>query len=402
MRSIILLFPFCSGVFLEATPKPTHAPPIWHASNPSSFAYHDLQSNYWDLYPRGDAVAIESIAPLEDGVGFHLKLVSEDPDISGFVYSINGGEEIMSRNGSVQVTFEDGHTLKNYFTERRELEIAGLRKDGTRSRTYHLATQFYPSERYQAAGRIQDGHGRIHIRESDLNFARSRPDDFILETPTEADITFATETWGHLLNPSQSPYEQARALATALVHELTPHRGTPSDVMDTLDPFDQYRRLIAGEDACWCANIATVFAHANNAFGIPTRFIIMRHQLFPPPAPGKDGYEILMATGHTTNEVFDRQQGQWIWMDLTYNIWGAYLGEEGPLNMLELHSALNEPARFRQLEADLYDPETDTLSRIRVAEHPVRIRLRNAFKQDQLFRYMRRPDTGTQVTSARR
>ncbi len=387
------LFCFLMGAtgLLAGQPQPTHAPPIWHSPQPA-FEYHDFASKYWDLYPRGDAVLIGGIYPLEDGTGFTLQLASDDPEIESYAYTINGGAEQVTETGRIRVEFEDNHTLEDFSNERRELEIFGLKQDESRSRAYHLATMFFPKENYLSRGRIKDGHSRIHIRETDLNFARSRLSDWVLEQPDEADMAFAHETWGGLFTSEMDDYEQARVLASRLVTELTPHRGTPSNALDALGPFDQYRRLMAGEDKCWCANMAMVFAHANNVFGSPTRFILMRHQLFPGPPTGEEGYEILLAAGHTTNEVFSHDRKRWIWMDLSFNIWGAYLGEEGPLNMMEVHRAVNSPERFERLYADIFDPETQTLSRVRILDHPIHIKLRNVFKQDQLFRYMRHPE----------
>lgn len=391
---LLLLALVCTGPALlaeAAPPRPTHAPPVWNSSNPPFFAYEDLVSNYWELYPRGEDVVIESILPLEEGVGLTLLLRSSDPDFSHFVYTIDDGPEKTSPDGRIDLVFEDNHTLENYHDERRELRIRVIDSAGDSIGSHYLNANFYPMERYHARGRTKDGHGRIHIRETDMEMATSPVEDWILDEPDAEAVAFARKTWGHLIDPDKTPYENARSLAQSLVHELTPHRGTPSNVMDGLDPFSQYRRLIAGDDKCWCANISEIFSYACNAFGIPTRFIIMRHQLYPPPADGVNGYEILMATGHTTNEVFDRASGAWIWMDLTYNTFGAWLGEQGPLNMLEFHRFLNQPRDIVDLQVDVYDPGTDRVQRLPLLETDLIDRVRNAFKQDQLFRYMRRP-----------
>jgi hypothetical protein len=373
-------------------PQPTHAPPVWNSSNPPFFAYEDLVANYWELYPRGEDVVIKSIAPLTDGVGLVLTLQSSDPHFDHFQYTLDAGEEQVSRDGHIRLAFEDDHTLEDYAVERRELRVQVVNKDGSQGPSHFLNANFYPLEMYHARGRTKDGHGRIHIRETDMEMATSPVEDWILDEPDSEAIAFAQKTWGHLIDPAKTPWANARALAQAIVHDLTPHRGTPSNVMDGLDPFAQYRRLIAGEDHCWCANISEIFSYASNAFGIPTRFIIMRHQLYPPPADGINGVEILMATGHTTNEVFDAATGAWIWMDLTYNTLGAWLGDHGPLNMLEFHRFLNQPRDLPHLQVDVYDPDTDSVKRASLLESGLLDRVNNAFKQDQLFRYMRRPE----------
>lgn len=386
----------------SAIPQPTHAPPEWNSSNPPFFAYEDLVSNYWELYPRGEDVVMESIYPLKNGVGLTLKLRSGSPGFRHFLYAIDGGKKKKSSDGVISLVFEDDHTIEDFVVERRELRVWTVDANGPSEEAHYLNANFYPSEMYHARGRTVDGHGRIHIRESSIEMATSPVSDWILDEPDAKAIAFAKDTWGHLVDPAKAPYANARALAGAIVHELTPHRGTPSNVMDGLDPFSQYRRLIAGKDRCWCANIAEIFSYACASFDIPARFIIMRHQLYPPPQQGEEGYEILMATGHTTSEVFDQATGSWIWMDLTYNIFGAWLGEQGPLNMLEFHRFLNNPKQYEAIEIEVYDPETDSISRIPLHKSALADRTLNAFKQDQLFRYMRKPqrDTGksTQVS----
>ena len=394
MRFFLLISFLSASLASAEPPKPTHAPPIWHSPKPA-FEYHDLSSNYWDLYPRGDAVMIETIYPLEDAPGYNLVLTSDDPEIQTFVYTMNGGAEVKTKSGVIRVEFEDNNTMEDFANERQEFVIFGVKKDGSRSKGYNLATMFFPKENYLSRGRIKDGHSRIQIRETDLNFARSRLEDWVLEQPDEADMAFAHKTWGDLFTEDMDDYAAARTLANSLVTELNPHRGTPSNTLDSLGPFDQYRRLMAGEDKCWCANMAMVFSHANNVFGTPTRFILMRHQLFPGPPTGEEGVEILLAGGHTTNEIFSHDHRRWIWMDMSFNIWGAYLGEEGPLNMMEVHRAVNSPERFERLFADIFDPETQTMERVRIADHPIQIKMRNVFKQDQLFRYMRHPEASS-------
>jgi len=389
-----MVFPLVAAVHVGwgEAPRPTHAPAVWNSSNPPFFAYEDLVSNYWELYPRGEDVVIQSIVPAEKGVGLILTLRSSDPEFDHFLYTIDNGPEKKSLDGRIALLFEDNHTLQDFSVERRELRVHVVTEDGGKGPGHFLNSNFYPMEMYHARGRTKDGHGRIHIRETDMEMATSPVEDWILDQPDAEAIAFARETWGHLVDADRTPYENARSLARSIVHDLTPHRGTPSNVMDGLDPFAQYRRLMAGEDRCWCANISEIFSYACNAFGIPTRFIIMRHQLYPPPADGVNGYEVLMATGHTTNEVFDAATGSWIWMDLTYNTLGAWLGDQGPLNMLEFHRFLNQPRDLPQLVVDVYDPDSDTVQRESLLQSGLLDRVNNAFKQDQLFRYMRKPD----------
>ncbi len=58
---------------------------------------------------------------------------------------------------------------------------------------------------------------------------------------------------------------------------------------------------------------------------------------------------------HSTTEIFDDRLNQWIWIDHTYNVLGAYLGEEGPLNMAEFSLFLNQDERRKRLRVLFYN-----------------------------------------------
>lgn len=372
-------------------PKPTHAPPIWHSNHPPVFSYADLESNFWELYPRGEDLVLESVLPLLDATGLELRLRSERSDLSHYRVSINGSEEEMNQEGVIRVTFEDNHTLEENHPETRIVSIRVVGTDGKPSSAYQMRFSFSPKERYLSNGQKKNAHSRIQIQQSDIKMARSSVGDWILDEPTEEERAWAADKWGRLIQPDRSGYENARALGKSLLDDLNPHRGTPSDRMNEVKPFEQYERLVSGRDHCWCANLAEIFSYACNSLGIPARFIIMRHQLFPPPEDINAGFEVMLAGGHTTMEIFSPENGQWNWMDMSHNALGAYLGEEGPLSMLELHHFLNQPARLERLRVDFYDSEKKEVERVPVLESEKLPNFLNAFKQDQLFRYLRRP-----------
>jgi hypothetical protein len=145
---------------------------------------------------------------------------------------------------------------------------------------------------------------------------------------------------------------------------------------------------MADKDRLWCGNIAAIFTYACNALGIPCRSVGMRHQYYPLPEDG-EGYEVLMAEGHSTTEIFSEALNAWVWMDLTFYIWGAYLGEEGPLNLAELYRYLNIPSRLGRLRIVTYDPATGVEATLPVLGSEKQKGLQNYLKQDQIFKYTR-------------
>lgn len=376
---------------MQKYPTPNSQPVVWNSSHPPAFAYADHHTNEQDLYPGAETEYIESFAPVDPGIGVTVRLASSRNDFHHFTCSVDGAPAEPCPDGRLVIRFDPEASARVPDLQRRETRIEVINTNGEKTASHYLHINHVPSALYRARGRIEDGYGRILVRETDLNLKSSPVEDWILDQPTPDEVEFARTTWGASLAGLDSDFDRARAIGTQLVRELDSHRGTPSDTMDQVRPFTQYRRLITGEDLAWCSNLAEILVHACNALDIPTRYIVMGHIVCPRELSGAEDYSIMLTTGHTTTEVFDRRDGQWCWMDLTYNALGLWLGEEGPLNMLELHRFVNQPARLRRLQIDLCDPATGIVTRTPLAESPLGERIRNAFRQDQIFRYMRRP-----------
>jgi hypothetical protein len=209
-------------------------------------------------------------------------------------------------------------------------------------------------------------------------------DDWITDRPSPADVAFAAKTWGKSIAGAATPLEKARRLARVLMDELNAHRGTPSDKMKA-PPFEQYRRLMSREDRAWCSNLADIFVHACNSLGIPARTIKLMRTWSKDSA-----YDLLMAEGHSTTEIFAADLNKWVWIDLTFMMTGMELPGQGPIHMAELVRALNDPDRIGGLTALVYDPGTKTEKRVSVLASPSLASLLNYFKPDQTYTYSRR------------
>lgn len=189
-----------------------------------------------------------------------------------------------------------------------------------------------------------------------LNFSSGRVEDWVCPKPTEDEKEYASEKWGHLVRDSDSDYEKAKLLAKSLMHDLWPHSGTPSDAMK-VPAFQQYERMVSGQDKGFCSNFAAIFVCACNSLGITARRIHMQKV-----ASLSDKYRIQMESMHSTTEIFDGRLNQWIWLDLRFYALGAYLGEEGPLNTAEFFLFLNQEERRKRLRLLIYDLKTKSVT----------------------------------------
>lgn len=100
--------------------------------------------------------------------------------------------------------------------------------------------------------------------------------------------------------------EKISKIGGFLLENLDNKRGAPSDSMSSLTPFGSYANAINGRSRVWCVNFADIYAFFANSAGIPTRIVTVT---------GKLGDVIL--SGHTFNESFIKETGQWAFVDLT-------------------------------------------------------------------------------------
>jgi hypothetical protein len=316
---------------------------------------------------------------LPSGVGIRLELVSDMKGFSHFLYSTNGAPFQEAAGGRLVIAFADKHTadVQTTTTVLRSVSISGQV-----SRDYRIGINYYPKELYAKAGQTAPGY--VIVQRTDIPIASRRVEDWITDRPSPADVAFAAATWGKTIAGAASPLEKARRLARVLMDELNGHRGTPSDKMKA-PPFEQYRRLMSGEDRGWCSNLADIFVHASNSLGIPARTIKLMRIWSKGAA-----FDLLMAEGHSTTEIFAADLNEWVWIDLTFMMTGMELPGQGPIHMAELVRALNDPEKIGGLTALVYDPGAKTEKRVSVLASPSLGSLLNYFKPDQTYTYSRR------------
>lgn len=338
----------------------------------------ELRSNEPELYPKSEDVAIRSMERHPSGIGLRLEFVSDTKDFSHFLRSTNGGHFQEMEEGLFLLTFEDKHSPDVQYTT---TIIRSVSRSGIVSKDYHIDVNYYPRELYAKAG--QKAPGYVIVKKSDIPIVSSRVSDWVCSLPTAEDVQFARVTFGRRVEGGGTSLEKARRLARALLDDLQPHRGVPSDTMRA-SPFEQYRRAMSGKDFVWCGNLADIFIYSCACFDIPARMIKMIHYWSKGEA-----YDLLMAEGHATTEIFDEALNRWVWIDLTFLMTGMELSGYGPIHMAKLHRCLNDRDKIKGLTAIEYDPVTRTEKRVSVLASTSLESLLNFFKKDQTFTYRR-------------
>ncbi len=304
-----------------------------------------FRTSYWDVNHGRDEIMLKAIEDLPGAAaGVRLALQSGIEGFSHFLYSIDDAPFKKSPDGCITVHFEDkpSHQEKTIIVK----AACGNGKDST---PYTVKLGYFPKEFYEA--NRMSGYPNILVVESDpvLNFACGSVEDLASREATPEEREFASKKWAGLVRDAETNYDKAKLLAKSLMDDLCPHSGCPSDEMK-VSPFEQYERMVSGRDKGFCSNFACIFVCACNALGIPARRIGMQQV-----HSASDKCRIQRGSKHSTTEIFDRHSNQWIWMDMRYYVLGAYLGEEGPLNMAELHLFLNQSTRRERLKFHIYN-----------------------------------------------
>jgi hypothetical protein len=308
-----------------------------------------FESNLWELYPKSEGVYLKSISRLDDGVAVQIHLGSALEDLSHFTYCINDQESLRSDDGTVRICFKkDGRPAY----QEKNTTVCAVSRSGTQTRDYAININYYPKELYAASG--QSAPGWVIVRNTDLVFSPSQPEDFMLMLPSQDERAFALDSWGSQIHGITPDYERAARLAVCIIQGLEDHRGIPSDHINALD--------------------------------MPCRVLSMfrPHQ---ERAPGENEYELRLSEGHVTAEIFSKDLNQWVWIDPNFYILSAWLGTEGPLTMMELHLFINNPNRAKNLKFKCYDAHQGRISVEPFESCRMKSGLLNYFKQDQYFHY---------------
>jgi transglutaminase-like putative cysteine protease len=292
-----------------------------------------LYSNHSELYPGSNVLALKSIAPAVSGAGLTLGLAYGPGGLPAFEPTSSGATSISTNDasGQVTITFND---VASQDIQTANLTVWPGSYPG--SGAAETIVVDFTSAAWRAA-HDQSTPPSVTITRMDLPSATTEVGDWIIGQPTSDDVAFAQTNWGGVVAGITAPIAKAQALGRALIDQLEPHRGVPSDAMNT-SPFQQYRLAISGKDYVWCVNFSAIFAHACKSFGIPARIVSMGKVL-----PGGPDYLLETGEGHATVEIFDASSNRWVWMDPTMYQLGMSGTGSRLLDASEVLRSLNDP-----------------------------------------------------------
>jgi len=321
-----------------------------------------LKNDLWDFNHGREILTIKSIEEVPgDEIGIKMVLQPQIAEFSHFLISVDSSEFQISPDSSIRADFK----LDDDSAQNASFTVKLISQDGQHSEPFNIDLICNAQKYWESRG--AEGYPNwITIKSYPfINFSPMYSiENWIYKKPTSDEINYAEAKWKELIKYVDSDYEKAVLLGKALLDDLKPHVGVPSDSMK-IPPFEQYERMISGKDKGFCTNFAHIFIHACNSLGIPARRIHLEKV-----HSRSEKSSIRMGGMHSTIEIFDEQLNQWVWFDINSNALGAYLGQVGPLSMVEFCLFLNQKERRKSLRLLIYDHKEKTEKLLPLSECP--------------------------------
>ena len=306
-----------------------------------------LKNELWDFNHGREILTIKSIDEVAgDEIGIKMVLQPHIAEFSHFLVSGDGSKLQRSPDSSIVADFnlDDDSAQETSFT------VKLISHDGKQSEPFGIDLICNAQKYWESRGAKGYPNWVTVKTYPFINFTPAYSiENWIYKKPTNDEINYAEAKWRMLIKYVDSDYEKAKLLGKAILDDLKPHVGVPSDSMK-IPPFEQYERMISGKDKGFCTNFAHIFIHACNSLGIPARRIHLEKV-----HSRSEKYSVRMGGMHSTIEIFDEQLNQWVWFDINSNALGAYLGQVGPLSMVEFCLFLNQKERRKSLRLVIYD-----------------------------------------------
>jgi hypothetical protein len=320
-------------------------------------------SDYYDYSMK--SFFIEKISLEADSL--RIQAGSLDPKITNFEFTINGQP---APGGIVRLP----QTI-----EPKRYDFHALIKPAGGGPEEEVDFSLYPTQLYAQGGRMKEP-SYIIIHRSTV--ATHRP-VYVYHAPafSAADLAFARETWGGLRTAPMSDIALAQAIERDIILRLEPHRGIPSDVMNTSSPRVQFERAMSGRDRVWCGNLAAIFRFACASLGLDVRVIHTGAEYLPAGRHVK----FLSLESHGTVEVFSRETKTWFWIDPTGYVLEATI-DGAPLTLLQIVEGLGTPLEDRIMIAT-FDAKKNERVELPLAQSPAAAFMKNYFRPSVRLKY---------------
>lgn len=295
------------------------------------FAHADV-ADYNLLYTTSDNIYVKKLGVINDSLD--ILFGGDVKDVNNYAVSWHNSNG--SDSGIINYT---GKSLRYKPLPSKPQIIAVKLNDDTRS--YSINVSYTPEAVYRQAG--NSGTLEYEVTSADMAIEPAVVRDVLDWMPEEwvkADgsvQSFVTDSAG--IRNNDSTVQKLLKIGRAVLGNMPPDNGLPSDSVSALHPLKQLELAKAGKVNLWCGNYVTMFGCLAAAAGIPYRTVQV----------GGAKKDIGLGN-HVFCEAYLKEEKQWAYVDLTNN---SILLKQGDryLNAIDLQRLLTYPGGTDQVNS---------------------------------------------------
>ena len=217
------------------------------------------------------------------------------------------------------------------------------------------------------------------IHNTDIYYLQIKPNQFLKPFPTNQEKEYILDYFSKQIDIDVSKEEKLAKIKLELFKFFDSRRGTPSNLMDKLSIFEQFKRLEKNKDKAWCGNISDIFCFISACYGIKSRIIGLGDTF-------KKTGEITFyhSDHHTLTEVYNDDTEKWEVVDITgYFSKATY--KENTLNFIDFIHLINNKKNQRDVNIFEFEPKSKKLVEIPIIESRKWNNIKAFYKETQNF-----------------
>lgn len=217
------------------------------------------------------------------------------------------------------------------------------------------------------------------IHHTDIPYLQIKPNQFLKFFPTSKEKAYILDFFSKQIKNIVSKEEKLAKIKLELFKFFETRRGTPSNLMDNLSVFEQFKRLQKNKDKAWCGNIANVFCFVSACYGYKSRIIGLGNTF------KKEGeVTFYHSDHHTISEVYNDATEKWEIVDITGSLSKATFNGK-TLNFIDFIHLINNEKLQRGVTIFEFEPKLKKVFNNPIIESQKWYKIRAFYKGTQKF-----------------
>lgn len=332
---------------------------------------HKSWGNYQTVYPKKNRIFYTNIDQIKnsdiDSVHFKMTLFSFKEKLVENLL-VSGNQKVKKIKNELYFSFKKNQKNYQYIT-------LNLRSNDNK---FEIKASYDSKIADLKSNRIVNDNDFI-VHHTNISYLQIKPNQFLKSFPTNQEREYIMSFFSEQIDINMSKEDKLAKIKLELFKFFDTRRGTPSNLMDKLSVFEQFKRLEKNKDKAWCGNIADIFCFVSACYGYKSRIIGLGDTF------KKEG-EITFyhSDSHTLSEVYNDGTEKWEIVDITSSFSKATY-QETTLNFIDFIHLINNKKTQRDVNICEFEPKSKEVVDIPIVTSIKWNQIRAFYKETQNF-----------------